>query len=327
MKKLRKGGLWGLLLVLMAFLAVPCTVHAEETSITRVQWLHDLTELFDMTVEEDNYPDNYFSDISDKDEYYRDVMVATEFGLVDVEEGYELKPEEPVTREFAAYTMNVCMGYVAEENSSYSFSDTATFEYQNEEHYQAAQAAVDHNWIALKNGKFCPKQNLTEEEKANMWVDAQELQEFSEIDENYDGSAVFADDVIEIPKSVELTFEEYEDGTYVTLFDYTESVNTGDKVAIWKDGIPDVYQVISAENMGSGLVLGVQKTDEENDIEKMDIQGVAEGDLANAVSLDGGTMVWIEGELQSSPMKMEGRSKIQGFPEQRILMQLRNQKL
>ena len=35
------------------------------------------------------------------------------------------------------------------------------------------------------------------------------------------------------------------------------------------------------------LVLGVQKTDEENDIEKMDIQGVAEGDLANAVSLDG----------------------------------------
>lgn len=63
MKKLRKGGLWGLLLVLMAFLAVPCTVHAEETSITRVQWLHDLTELFDMTVEEDNYPDNYFSDI------------------------------------------------------------------------------------------------------------------------------------------------------------------------------------------------------------------------------------------------------------------------
>ena len=191
--------------------------------------------------------------------------------------------------------MNVCMGYVAEENSSYSFSDTAAFEYQNEEHYQAAQAAVDHNWIALKNGKFCPKQNLTEEEKANMWVDAQELQEFSEIDENYDGSAVFADDVIEIPKSVELTFEEYEDGTYVTLFDYTESVNTGDKVAIWKDGIPDVYQVISAENMGSGLVLGVQKTDEENDIEKMDIQGVAEGDLANAVSLDGGTMVWIEG--------------------------------
>ena len=295
MKKLRKGGLWGILLVLMAFLAVPYTVHAEETSITRVQWLHDLTELFDMTVEEDNYPDNYFSDISDKDEYYRDVMVATEFGLVDVEEGYELKPEEPVTREFAAYTMNVCMGYVAGENSSYSFSDTAAFEHQDEEHYQAAQAAVDHDWIALENGKFCPKQNLTEDEKANMWADAQELQEFSEIDENYDGSAVFADDVIEIPKSVELSFEEYEDGTYVTLFDYTETVNTGDKVAIWKDGIPNVYQVISAEDMGSGLVLGVQKTDEENDIEKMDIQGVAEGDLANAVSLDGGTMVWIEG--------------------------------
>lgn len=241
MKKLRKGGLLGILLVLMAFLAVPCNVHAEETSITRVQWLHDLTELFDMTVEEDNYPDNYFSDISDKAEYYRDVMVATEFGLVDVEEGYELKPEEPVTREFAAYTMNVCMGYVAEENSSYSFSDTAAFEYQDEEHYQAAQAAVDHSWIVLENGKFCPKQNLTEDEKANMWTDAQELLEFSEIDENYDGSAVFADDVIEIPKSIELSFEEYEDGTYVTLFDYTETVNTGDKVALWKDGIPDVY--------------------------------------------------------------------------------------
>ena len=86
MKKLKDITLF-LMLTLAVFIMLPAKVRAADQIITRVQWLHDLTELFNMTVEEDNYPDNYFSDISEQDEYYRDVMVATEFGLVDVEAG------------------------------------------------------------------------------------------------------------------------------------------------------------------------------------------------------------------------------------------------
>ena len=38
-------------------------VQAAEVTITRAQWLHDLTQLFGITVEQDDYPDNYFNDI------------------------------------------------------------------------------------------------------------------------------------------------------------------------------------------------------------------------------------------------------------------------
>ena len=53
-------------------------IKADDT-IGRAEWLHRLTETFVMTVDEDNYPDNYFSDLDSGSEYYRDVMVAVEF--------------------------------------------------------------------------------------------------------------------------------------------------------------------------------------------------------------------------------------------------------
>lgn len=50
-------------------------------SISRAEWLHQLVVAFDMTVEEDNYPDNYYSDLTSEHEYYKDIMVAVEFGV------------------------------------------------------------------------------------------------------------------------------------------------------------------------------------------------------------------------------------------------------
>ena len=98
-------------------------VQAAEVTITRAQWLHDLTQLFGITVKQDDYPDNYFNDIDSEDEYYQDIMTAAEFGLVDIEAGEKVRPADPVTREFAVYTMNLCMGYTANVESTYDFDD------------------------------------------------------------------------------------------------------------------------------------------------------------------------------------------------------------
>ena len=67
----------------------------EMDEVTRIEWLKALTETFEMTVEEDNYPDNYYSDMDSSSENYYEVMLATEFGLVDVEAGDPLRPDEP----------------------------------------------------------------------------------------------------------------------------------------------------------------------------------------------------------------------------------------
>ena len=133
----------------------------ESTVITRINWLHELVSIFNLYVEEDNYPDNYFSDLSTEDEFYRDVMLACEFGMIDIEAGEALKPQEAVTRDFAAQTFNALAGFV-NENKNYSFSDMTDIA-----HPDAAQVAINRGWLELRGGVSAlipmnqlPKQNM-----------------------------------------------------------------------------------------------------------------------------------------------------------------------
>ena len=121
-------------------------------TITRVEWLKELTTLFEMTVEDDNYPDNYFSDLDSSSDYYYDMLLAVEFGLVAVEVGNPIYPENEVTREFAAQTLNFCLGYQLDENTQYSFSDVDAVEYDDD-----AQVALNRGWFKLVSGKFEPE--------------------------------------------------------------------------------------------------------------------------------------------------------------------------
>lgn len=118
--------------------------------ITRAEWLHSLTETFNMTVEEDNYPDNYYSDISSLDSYYRDVMVAVEFGVIDLEAGEAFHPNDYTTRDFAASTLNFCLGYKL-DSEKYTFSDVSSTEHPSD-----AQIAINRGWFELENNKFEP---------------------------------------------------------------------------------------------------------------------------------------------------------------------------
>lgn len=66
--------------------------------MTRSEWIRQLVATFEMTVEEDNYPDNYFSDLTGEEEYYRDILVATEFGVINIEAGLPFNPDQTCTR-------------------------------------------------------------------------------------------------------------------------------------------------------------------------------------------------------------------------------------
>lgn len=112
------------------------SVMSDDT-ITRADWLSRLTEWFEMTVEEDNYPDNYFTDLDPESEYYEPVMLAVEFGVIDVEAGEEICPEDPCTREFAASTLNYCLGFQLESEEGYTYNDSETCSYP-----ESAQIAV-----------------------------------------------------------------------------------------------------------------------------------------------------------------------------------------
>lgn len=49
--------------------------YAENTYVTRAEWIHYLVDTFDMEIPEDNLkPDDYFPDIVGN-EYYNDIIV------------------------------------------------------------------------------------------------------------------------------------------------------------------------------------------------------------------------------------------------------------
>ena len=56
-------------------------------TISKAEWIHQLVTTFDMTVEQNNYPDNYYSDLSTDHQYYKDIMIAVQFGVIDLPAG------------------------------------------------------------------------------------------------------------------------------------------------------------------------------------------------------------------------------------------------
>ena len=139
-------------------------------TITRAQWLHDLVTVFDMTVEEENYPDNYFSDLEEDSQYYADILKAVQFGVVDVAAGDPVYPDAVLTRDFAAQTLNFCLGFQLDEGTSCSFTDSAQCSSPDD-----AQVAVNRGWLALEGQAFSPDKAVTAAEVRAMLSDAQSI--------------------------------------------------------------------------------------------------------------------------------------------------------
>ncbi len=233
------------LTVAMVMSALPAEALAAEQraagDVSRVDWLCDLIDLFGMTVEEDNYPDNYFSDIDATYEKYYEIMVATEFGLIDTEPGEAMEPEAPVTREFAAFTLNNCLGFQLEDET-YTFSDVEEVAYPTD-----AQVAVNRGWLTLQGGAFLPSQNITTQEAAAMLADAEAVLGKTEASVTQTGFR-FADFVKNIEEEVD--FSESEDGV-VTIQDCPQTIAAGDTFVLWFDGMPTVYYAEAVNVQGT----------------------------------------------------------------------------
>ena len=303
---MRRRILSSLLALMMVVALLPLQVFADESEVTRIQWLQKLTETFDMTVEEDNYPDNYYSDISSNDSYYRDVMVATEFGLIDQEPGTELKPNEPATREFAAHTLNFCLGYELDEGISYTFSDSESLTYADD-----AQIAVNRSWFALVDGKFMPEQAITNAEMTAMLADAAEVLIGRNVDTGAESTYTFADGVKEIPESTDVAVSE--DDSSLTVTGYTETLSAGDIIAV--HGVfPTIYSVTAVAEADDAQTLTVTKLDADEYILSMDTQGSVDADPTDVEAADGTTVTYIfsNGEETTSAVRAKALLKASG---------------
>lgn len=247
--------------------------------ITRAEWLHNLAVVFEMTVEENNCPDDYYADVTSDHPYYRDILLAVEFGVVDLPAGENLRPDEPVNREFAASTLNYCLGFQLEEGTEYTYSDVAAVAQANQDD---VQIAVNRNWFALHDGAFQPTASVTDAELRGMMSDAQQVWNSNQIDEDYQSSYTYQSGVIEVPQGTEVLVEE----NTVTIFGGV-SIQAGDVFVVYVNGLPQAYTASSVSNVAGTLTIAAQPQEIDDYLIGADAQGSVEADLGQFVPAEG----------------------------------------
>lgn len=259
------------------------TVSAASTgsTVSRAEWIHDLVTTFDMTIEDGLMPDDYYTDITES-EYYNDILLAVNFGVIDLEAGEQFCPDDPVTREFAVQTLNACLGYELDEETEYTMSDYADLQYP-----QAAQIAVNEEWLKLVNGAFEPEKTITATEKNNMLNFAKEILAATVVDEDHENVYEFADNIIEIPKetSVELLSP-----TEIMIYDTSLKLSEGDSIAVYSNGIAYTYKIIELKEQAEGIRITGEEIAYEDAVVSVDAEGIIDADLANFVPADGVTV-------------------------------------
>ena len=279
---------------------------ADTGTVTRIAWVQKLVATFDMTVEDDNYPDNYYTDIDSTAAYYRDLMVAVEFGVIDLEAGLPFEPEEPATREFAAHTLNYCLGFQLDD-STYTYADTADVTYKDD-----VQVAVNRGWFALADGSFLPKQAMAAAEAEAMLADAAAVLEGTVVSETYNSTYTFKTGVIEIPNGTDV---QVTDGV-VRITDCPKTLTSGCIFVVYLNGLPVAYVADTVTKEGNVTVVTATRAEDADAFEAFDAQGVVEADLTLVKALDGTELAYyveeLDQEFQTYAMAKAAASRLGG---------------
>ena len=261
------------------------TEGADEIPVTRAQWLQKLVKTFSMTVEGGTYPDNYFQDLSAESEYYYDMLLAVEFGVVDIPAGGNLYPDEAATREFAAVTMNFCLGFQPDPEITLTFSEAAEVANPYD-----LQIAIDRGWFALVDGSFLPEQPMTQAEADIMVADAAAVLTESVIDENFDSLYTYTAGVVEVPEGTKV--ETTDEG--IVIYNNPVAIAAGDVFVVYFEGIPSIYQAETVNTTGLQTVLTVSTVDDSLYYESVEAQGAVAAKFTDFVPEEDTEVVYID---------------------------------
>ena len=264
-------------------------VYGQNGKITRAQWLHDVVTVFELTVDEENLPDQYYQDMTEDAQYYQDMMSAVEFGIINIPSGESIYPEKNATREFAADTLNHCLG-LQSEKSGYTFSDSA--DVTNPDN---AQIALDQGWMELKNGKFCPDEEVTETEVRAMLKNAAELRKTEDINEDHDDKFIFEDGVKVVSQDTSVYVDE---NNVVTIYDTSVDISEGDTFAVYMNGLPGTYVAKKVTREGDHIT--ITTSDSGNVVKEIDAEGIAEVDLSTVEPAEGMTATYFKGGTEAA---------------------------
>lgn len=246
----------------------------DENAVTRGEWVDMLVSEFSMSGEVTKNVENPFTDIAGSE--YCDSIIKAYYFAVLPDEGEKFKPDENATRDFAAYTLNNCLGYV--KNDDLVCDDFDSIKYQD-----AASALVERGYFELENNKFMPQKSVTKDEMQTAISLIEKVNESVQIDENYDNKVEYKDDVITLPESYVIS--ESENTIVLTQNDETEVLKAGDAFIIKPADESALYSSYKVESVtiDDGKVTVVTSAASLGDIlTDIDVQGRAIAQVGGA---------------------------------------------
>lgn len=258
---------------------------ADTTYVTRGEWIHSLVTGFSMSASEDSEIKEYYTDLADY-EYGAEITLAANFGVFDVL-GTEFHPDAYVTRDFAAHTMNFCLGYPNDATITYKDVDAVYYDGD-------AQIALNMGWFKAENNEFRPSMYVTTAESALAYADMEEAALATIIDENHVNTIEYKDGVIQITDAskIELAYSDYYGGEELSVYGSKNGLEDGQIVVFSIDGIEMIRKIVNTTGIGDDVQCYLVEAVDEEVIKDCDVEGYATVDydsievLADGLSVD-----------------------------------------
>lgn len=282
----------------ITYFPVGTEYQADTEFVTRGEWIHALTEGFKMQVDDPSSVVEYYTDLTDY-EYAADINLAANYGVFDVL-GEAFHPDVYVTREFAAHTLNYCLGYPSDVQIV--ITDAESVYYDGD-----AQVAVNKGWFQTVDGAFCSSMYVTLTEAQTMYDTINAAVATLEIDEKHDDTVIYDGSVIEVKDAEKVTLS----GNTVTFIDTEASLNAGDTIAFELEGILLVRKVLSVseavESDSEIRILTVEtEIAEDSLVSDVDAEGYAYIDYDAIEILTEGVEVQVEKPAAALPGRASG---------------------
>ena len=265
--------------------------QADPGYVTRGEWIHALSVGFAMKVEDESTIVEYFTDLEGCN-YKKDIDLAANFGVFDILEE-EFHPDEYVTRDFAAHTMNFCIGYA--EPVTVLFADTDAVYYDAD-----AQISLNRGWFKVENSEFRPSMYVTSAEAALAYADMQAAYEAMQIDDEYESTITYDTSVLDLTECETLEYS----GDQLVLSATSKSVQPDSDISFMLNGQVIVRHVtaVSVDEATGNLTMTVEDA-EDALVSDVDAEGYAYIDFDHMESLQEG----IEVEVVEPEAPIQGR--------------------
>ena len=202
---------------------------------TRGEWVKLLLDKVGCKYEEQFDSKNYYYADTRENENGIAAEIAKTMGIIpdetDEQDVPYFYPDEYATREFAAYTAVMLMGYETTDEEP-TCTDAAQIRYKN-----VVAIALKKNMLSLNGDTFEPEKAINGNDAAQILKAIDQITEDSVIDENYDSKVTYATNVVEVKDTSQNIYNvvQNSDGTYtITVKDGNayKNLETG-KVALF----------------------------------------------------------------------------------------------